>query len=304
VLAEAAEALAAGGEAAPGASPRAHALLRRLDAWAERGKSRHVPESEEAIWSALQHVAWCPVLVSPPEPGLPWPHQPPPTQEQREGAAAADGSDSGAADRSGSASGAAAGTQPLALAPPRMARPAGEAWVASAPLRLCAGPAGAPLCRLLGWARPLPAPMAVAQLVELARMYPATAEWPTDAPAAAKKLAEAALRLYAALGDALADPLQRENLELSLRSAPVVWVGTGFADGDAAALAPGGTGAGAPGLLFEVPPGVAAEHDAVLRLAGARDRWVFVWRHTCRGATRSRLLIALTTCCLRLMWSS
>jgi sacsin len=250
-LFEAAEAVAAAGEGAVGAGPRAHALLRRLDAWAERSRSRAVPEGEAMLWASLAHVAWCPVLVNPPEPGLPWPHRRP-------------------APAGGGPDDAGALQAPLALAPPRMARPVSDAWLASAPARLCAGRAGAPLQRLLGWAEPLSPQLAVAQLVELARLYPAAAEWAADADAPAEKVGAAAAGLYAVLGSALADPLQREAIELSLKSAALVWVGTGFTDADAAALAP--RDAPVPGLLFAVPPEVAGPAGEVLRLAGVRDR--------------------------------
>jgi len=284
VLYEAADAIATAGEAAGGAAPRAHSLLRRLDGWAERSKSRAVSEQDEGVWVALQHVAWCPVLVGPPEAGLPWPHRQPeapaasglitdqPSSPARAGAAAADthttGSSAAATSSSSSSSDGA-----LILAPPRMVRPVEDAWIASAPARLCAGRAGGPLIRLLGWADPLSPQLALAQLVELARAYPAAAEWPAAAPAAADKVGAAAGRLYTLLAAALRDPLQKESVELALKAAPVVWVGTGFTDGDAAALSP--RDASVPGLLFVVPPEMAEAHAEVLRLAGVGERWGF-----------------------------
>lgn len=276
MLFQAAESLAAAGESAPGAAARAHAILRRLDAWAERGKSRHISEQEESIWTALQGVAWCPVLTSPPEPGLPWPHAQP-----SRGAVHQDPEDEPDADPVPSAVGSCerhgpspAGAAALALAPPRMVRPASDAWIASAPLRLCSGAAGASLRRLLGWSEPLAAPQALAQLVALSSEYPdtKTGEWPADAPAAAGKVAAAASSLYSLLAAGLGDPLQRENLEMSMTSAPVVWVSTGFTDGVVCALSQDEPGV--PGLLFTVPPEIGQVHAAVLRMAGVQDRWV------------------------------
>jgi sacsin len=264
VLFEAAEAIAAAGEGALGAGPRAHALLRRLDAWAERSRGRPGGEGEALLWSSLVHVGWCPVLVEPPEPGLPWPHH-------RPGAARDSAAGAGAEGDAGGADAAAVDAEPpLALAPPRMVRPAAEAWLASAPARLCAGRAGGALRALLGWEAPLSPQAALAQLVELARLYPAAASWPDDAPAPRDRVAAAAAGLYTVLASALADPLQAEAIEMSLKSAALVWVGTGFADADAAALAP--RDAAVPGLLFAVPPDIAGPAREVLRLAGVRDR--------------------------------
>lgn len=63
------------------------------------------------------------------------------------------------------------------------------------------------------------------QLLELACLYPAAATWPPEAPVPAQTVSAAAAQLYALLAPALAEPLRREALQLTLASAPVVWVG-------------------------------------------------------------------------------
>ena len=73
-------------------------------------------EAHAALWTEISRLAWCPVLVTPPAAGLPWPNMGR-HRSQQAGAAAAE-------------AGRVAALPPLA--PPRMARPPSDLWLVSA----------------------------------------------------------------------------------------------------------------------------------------------------------------------------
>lgn len=88
-----------------------------------------------SFWVQLAAIPWCPVLVQAPEPGMPWPW---------ETAGAGADADAGAGLQAGAAvtaeaSGKGTAGPAVQLAPPRMVRPLGDAWLCSASLRILDG---------------------------------------------------------------------------------------------------------------------------------------------------------------------
>ncbi|KXZ55127.1 hypothetical protein GPECTOR_3g279 [Gonium pectorale] len=120
---------------------RARALLKELEAWAAQrggaGAAARRDEEEQRMWLQLAGLSWCPVLQVAPETGLPWPSL----------------------------------TQPALLAPPRVVRPPGDAWLVSAALQLLERPVGQHLAAALGWDAPPRVSVLAAQLLELGRMH-------------------------------------------------------------------------------------------------------------------------------------
>jgi hypothetical protein len=166
VLVIAAQDIAALPLGAPSAQRRAQLLLQHLDSWAQQHPQ---PGPEDvSLWKRLQTLAWCPVLTTPPEQGLPWPHSHP--QQQQPGALIESGTDA--------ASGGMTAEQPqeMSRAAPKIVAPAEMAWLVSGPLRLLAAPSPSKqLQELLGWTqqqvlRPFTASM---QLAQLGEQYPA-----------------------------------------------------------------------------------------------------------------------------------
>lgn len=97
---------------------------------------RSDPSSSKKFWNELASVCWCPVLVQPPHPGLPWPSV----------------------------------TTPLA--PPRLVRPQSDLWLASASMRILDGECrSAFLSQRLGWDDSLGGTVVAAQLLELGKTY-------------------------------------------------------------------------------------------------------------------------------------
>jgi len=185
VLVLAAQSIAAHDPDDPAPHPRAELLLYQLDQWAQQHPAP--TEDERDLWKELQHLPWCPVLLDPPDPALPWPHsvparhqagplQAPAEQEALEGTAPAVPGELAAANEQQPE------PPPVLRVAPKLAAPQDLAWLASAPLRMvAAGPAsgsgkiGAELVQLLGWSQQqvLRPSVAVAQLMELGKMYPA-----------------------------------------------------------------------------------------------------------------------------------
>jgi sacsin len=90
----------------------------------------------EKFWSELSSTQWCPVMVAPPDPGLPWP------------------------------------TVTGTVSAPRFCRPAADMWLVSASLRILDGECrSASLAHQMGWDKsPGPAVLA-AQLLELGKRH-------------------------------------------------------------------------------------------------------------------------------------
>lgn len=175
----------------PAAYARAQLLLHHLDQWAQqRPLQQQQPDSssqqDAEHWKRLQTLQWCPVLVSPPEAGLPWPHIHPQHQQQQQqelqpGHGGA-GVSEAAAEEQGDEVALQLQTPPspqqqrVWRAAPKMTAPAEMAWLVSGPLRLLAAPCPSKqLLQRLGWMqqqvlRPFTASM---QLVQLGDAYPA-----------------------------------------------------------------------------------------------------------------------------------
>lgn len=159
------------------AQPRAKLLLQHLDKWAQQHPQ---PSPQEAdLWKRLQTLPWCPVLDSPPEPGLPWPHTPPQQhqQQQQQGHQALPEQQQQLGDIAGvDQPPPQPPPQQVWRAAPKMVAPAELAWLVSGPLRLLAlSSPSRQLQELLGWTqeqvlRPFTASM---QLVQLGDKYPA-----------------------------------------------------------------------------------------------------------------------------------
>lgn len=180
----AAQGIALHGADDPAPHSRAECLLSQLTHWAEQHPAP--TEDEKSLWKELQHLPWCPVLLEPPDPALPWPHPAParqltgPSQAAAElgaleaTAAAVPGDNAAATDKQ---------PHPVLRVAPKLAAPQDLAWLASAPLRLVAagtagrdgGKMGPELAQLLGWStqQAIRPSVAVAQLMELGKMYPA-----------------------------------------------------------------------------------------------------------------------------------
>lgn len=152
---------------------RAQQLLLCLDDWARQHPQ---PDAAEVgLWRELQGITWCPVLVKPPETGLPWPH---PIYEQS--LAELETAGQPAVEAAGGATEQQqqhpAQHQRVLRMPPKMVAPAEMAWLVSGPLRLLAAPGpGKELAALLGWQpqQVLRPAVAMAQLMALGEMYPA-----------------------------------------------------------------------------------------------------------------------------------
>lgn len=119
---------------------RAAALLDQLEQWAAKhGGPSGGREADQRAWVRLGGLSWCPVMAAAPEKGLPWP-----------------------------------ASQPL-LAPPRVVRPAADAWLVSATLHLVDRPAERPVGRALvsalGWDADPRVSVLAAQLLELGRLH-------------------------------------------------------------------------------------------------------------------------------------
>jgi hypothetical protein len=170
----------------PAAHTRALLLLQRLDSWAQQ-HPQPAPQDAE-LWKRLQALPWCPVLVNPPEQGLPWPHTLPqqPPQQQQVSLSALSSVGSAAAEPGGQTlqqqdpqqQGGQQQQQQQQVwrAAPKMVAPTEMAWLVSGPLRLLAAPRPSRECQeLLGWTqqqvlRPF---TACVQLAQLGEMYPA-----------------------------------------------------------------------------------------------------------------------------------
>jgi len=155
----------------PAAYARAQLLLLHLDKWARQ----HPEPSPEEVehWKRLQTLPWCPVLVNPPEAGLPWPHAvpPPPQHDQRQQQqpslmeSAADAAVDTAQEPQQQQQ-----QQSVWRTAPKMVAPVEMAWLVSGPLRLLAAPSPSKQLQvLLGWSqqqvlRPFTASMQLAQL--------------------------------------------------------------------------------------------------------------------------------------------
>ncbi|GFR39739.1 hypothetical protein Agub_g221, partial [Astrephomene gubernaculifera] len=119
--------------------PRARALLKHLESWAAQRagtSSAARGEEEQRCWSQLAGLSWSPVVKEAPEPGLPW----------------------------------SSAQQPL-LAPPRLCRPPGDAWLVSATLHILERPVGQQLAAALGWDMPPRVSVLAAQLLETGRLH-------------------------------------------------------------------------------------------------------------------------------------
>lgn len=157
------------------AQPRAKLLLQHLEKWAQQHPQ---PSPQEAdLWKRLQTLPWCPVLDTPPEPGLPWPHTPPQQQQQQGHQAPQQQQHLGDMPSVGlPLQPPLPQQQQVSRAAPKMVAPADMAWLVSGPLRLLALPSPSrQLQELLGWTqeqvlRPFTASM---QLVQLGDKYPA-----------------------------------------------------------------------------------------------------------------------------------
>ena len=148
------------------AQTRAELLLQHLDKWAQQHPQPNPQEAD--LWKQLQTLAWCPVLTTPPEASLPWPHTQLLQQQLQ-------------LDTTGAGPQEQQLQQQQQRAAPKMVAPVEMAWLVSGPLRLLA--AASPsrqLQELLGWTpeqvlRPFTASM---QLAQLGEMYPAgTVSW-------------------------------------------------------------------------------------------------------------------------------
>ena len=194
---------------------RGAALLLYLNSLDDPDEAAAGAQDVGAFWTALRSCSWCPVQVEPGDVALPWP---------------------------------AGVTSAMRLAPPRMTRPAVDAWLVSAQCRLldAEAPIKAELSDRLGWATPPSAPVLAAQVLELSKRHAAAeaeaaAEAlalqasdapPTFAPAVPAATALAALnaaldasmpRLYAAL----ATHTRAEDIQVVkaiLDGAPCVWL--------------------------------------------------------------------------------
>lgn len=130
---------------------RAHALLRHLNTWAEQHTQPN--DEETALWRQLQGIPWCPVVTTPPNNNLPWPHAVPGGSQSSVGStnatvrdnAAAGGVEkvsAGAVAAPAAAGGAGAGIgkehgkHSVLRVAPKLVAPADMAWLVSAPLRL------------------------------------------------------------------------------------------------------------------------------------------------------------------------
>jgi hypothetical protein len=192
VLLVAAESIATYAADDPTPHSRAQVLLQQLDEWAQLHPQ---PTAEEAaLLKALQGIPWCPVLVRPPDHNLPWPHSQPVAAPAASAASAsvsvgstaseqaraaidnADTDDSSVQEPTSLASQQQQQQQPVLRIAPKLVAPAELAWLTSAPLRLLAGHTPSEqLQQLLGWSvrQVLRPPVAIAQLMELGKMYPA-----------------------------------------------------------------------------------------------------------------------------------
>lgn len=171
------------------------------DADAAALAERAAAGEHERLWAELASTAWCPVLREPPAPGLPWLY---------------------AADTP------APNTPPLA--PPRVCRPASDAWLASSSRRLVDGAPRTPaLLERLGWRRQLPGALLGAQLAAVGELHSAPV-----APESARLLAEHVPRLYGAL--ASAGPQEVAAASAVVAGRPCVWVGSLFVPADRVAF--------------------------------------------------------------------
>ena len=131
---------------------RGAALLLYLNSLADPDEAATGAPDVGAFWTQLRSCSWCPVQVEPADAALPWP----------------------------------AGVTPaMRLAPPRMTRPACDAWLVSAQCRLLDFDTAIKpeLSERLGWAAPPPAPVLAAQILELSKRHAAA-----EAEAAAEAL--------------------------------------------------------------------------------------------------------------------
>jgi sacsin len=122
--------------------------------------------TRDAFLAQLRDIAWCPVLSTPPEEGLPWPDAAP------------------------------------AVASPAAARPRADAWLVSAAASLLACECrSGKLAELMCWAAPPSVAQLAAQLVALGKQHATV-----SSTALAQALSAAVPRLYTHLGDARRAP--------------------------------------------------------------------------------------------------
>lgn len=129
---------------AQAARGRADALLRQLNALADRTLESGYSAEESEQWQSLRDISWCPTVFEPLEQGMPW--LPP---------------------------AAAAGSGAVGLAPPAQVCLLADAWLAAGALRVLHGPCQAALAALMGWNRALTPPVLAAQLAALGHAFPA-----------------------------------------------------------------------------------------------------------------------------------
>lgn len=229
----------------PAPHARAHTLLEQLDAFAMRQQSTKAEVSPQLL-RELQSLAWCPVLVCPPDQGLPWPHEQPmtlqKTQQQQPQQQPQQDDTSAAEDADSALSSLMLPQLPVLRAPPNLVAPVELAWLASAQLRLLDSPRAPSdaLAALLGWQHEqvLRPQVCTSQLMQLGQRHPAGSV--TDA-ALCSKLEAAARQLYAALEPVMGRPDEQQLLEMTLPVTPCIWVGSGFAFPAVCALRDPGT---------------------------------------------------------------
>ncbi|KAK9808692.1 hypothetical protein WJX72_002029 [[Myrmecia] bisecta] len=188
------------------AEERGRALLAHLDALAGEAEDA----ATCAIWAPLSTIAWCPVLSEAPHPGMPWP-------------STANVRDNSPPDRSKA-------QHSTGFAAPSTVRPASDAWLVSATLRILDGTCSAALAERLGWAKPLPSAALVAQLVELGKRHEVV-----DDAELQETLASTAAELYRQLADRITGT-DAEIILPALRHSACVWVDRGFAPASITAL--------------------------------------------------------------------
>lgn len=177
----AAETIAAYPADDPAPHSRTAVLLQQLDLWAQQ--HLQLTREDSALLKQLHGIPWCPVLLTPPHPGLPWPHQRLPVHEAAQADTAAEAArgqelaDSGDSRNSSLGGAAEQARQPVLRIAPKLVAPAHLAWLASAPLRLLAWDRkpSLQLQRWMGWTlqQVLRPSVAIAQLMELGKMYSA-----------------------------------------------------------------------------------------------------------------------------------
>jgi sacsin len=120
----------------PGAGEDVRKALSKFGNYLGIKEARASESGLEKFWSELSSTQWCPVMVAPPDPGLPWP------------------------------------TVTGTVSAPRFCRPAVDMWLVSASLRILDGECrSAALAHQMGWDKPPGPAVLAAQLLELGKRH-------------------------------------------------------------------------------------------------------------------------------------